>query len=284
MTHYVFSLHLLRGLTRVTYTQPITLTLVTLFYPSLATIPFESYENLSRALRSNTGTKNSLGNRSASDGYTTSKQSFGALGIVELPLSQNLYSSRKGYFSNAFELNGASGAGIQIDRAKLTRAHYLLRPLMLRRLKVEVEKLLPRRLETKVMCSLSPMQIFWYKRLLLRDSKLLERVEAQAKSSSSDSATNQDVVGQESGGDWKRLQSLFMQLRQCCNHPLLFPNAEAAVQVAAQKNGETWDGRCNESIVEASVNENVGHSSEKTQVEGSSCCDFLTVYSNVGYY
>ena len=156
------------------------------------------------------------------------------------------------YFSNAFELNGASGAGIQIDRAKLTRAHYLLRPLMLRRLKVEVEKLLPRRLETKVMCSLSPMQIFWYKRLLLRDSKLLERVEAQAKSSSSDSATNQDVVGQESGGDWKRLQSLLMQLRKCCNHPFLFPNAEAAVQVAAQKNGETWDGRCNESIVEAS--------------------------------
>ena len=74
----------------------------------------------------------------------------------------------------------------------------------------------------------------------------------KGKSSSSDSATNQDVVGQESGGDWKRLQSLLMQLRKCCNHPFLFPNAEAAVQVAAQKNGETWDGRCNESIVEAS--------------------------------
>jgi len=161
----------------------------------------------------------------------------------------------KEFFSNAFELNGASDTGIQIDRDKLGRAHYLLRPLMLRRLKIEVEKLLPRRLETKVMCPLSPMQIFWYKRLLLRDSKLLERVEAQAKSTAliHSSTTTDDDDGQENGsGDWKRLQSLLMQLRKCCNHPFLFPNAEAAVQVAAQKNGESWDGRCNESIVDAS--------------------------------
>jgi SWI/SNF-related matrix-associated actin-dependent regulator of chromatin subfamily A member 5 len=25
---------------------------------------------------------------------------------------------------------------------------------------------------------------------------------------------------------WKKLQSLFMQLRKCCNHPYLFPGAE----------------------------------------------------------
>ena len=48
----LFIIHLLRGLSRVTYTQPITL----LLYPTLVTIPFESYENFSRAPRSNTGT------------------------------------------------------------------------------------------------------------------------------------------------------------------------------------------------------------------------------------
>ena len=62
-------------------------------------------------------------------------------------------------FSNAFELSTST---IQIDRETLNNAHYVLRLLMLRRLKTEVEQKLPRRLEAKLMCPLSRMQQFWY--------------------------------------------------------------------------------------------------------------------------
>ena len=61
----------------------------------------------------------------------------------------------------------------------------------------------------------SGSQLFWYKRLLLRESSLLRDLETS-------------YVGEASaaGADWKRLQSLLMQLRKCCNHPFLFPSAE----------------------------------------------------------
>ena len=44
---------------------------------------------------------------------------------------------------------------MKIDRDVLDQAHYLLRPLMLRRLKSEVETKLPPRRETKVVCPLA---------------------------------------------------------------------------------------------------------------------------------
>ena len=60
-----------------------------------------------------------------------------------------------GPFDNAFELNNV----INIDREKLQAAHHLLRPLMLRRVKTEVEKLLPPKFVTKITCPLSRMQV-----------------------------------------------------------------------------------------------------------------------------
>ena len=62
-----------------------------------------------------------------------------------------------GPFDNAFELNNV----INIDREKLQAAHHLLRPLMLRRVKTEVEKLLPPKFVTKITCPLSIMQVFY---------------------------------------------------------------------------------------------------------------------------
>ena len=41
----------------------------------------------------------------------------------------------------------------------LTRAHKLLAPIMLRRLKSQVEDRLPPKVETKIECPLSPMQV-----------------------------------------------------------------------------------------------------------------------------
>ena len=109
----------------------------------------------------------------------------------------------------------------EVDSDLLEKTHYMLRPFMLRRLKSEVEKKLPPKLETKIMCHLSEMQKFWYMRLLLKDSNTLTQFEQQ-------SVANAQLAAVASAGSstWKRLQSLLMQLRKCCNHPYLFPDAD----------------------------------------------------------
>ena len=114
-------------------------------------------------------------------------------------------------FDAAFVLNGSQA---QVDDARLADASSLLRPFMLRRTKGEVEKGLPPKLETTINCPLSEMQLFWYKRLLLRESALLGELEREAGAAA------------ETGGDWRKLNSLLMQLRKCCNHPFLFPGVE----------------------------------------------------------
>jgi len=77
-------------------------------------------------------------------------------------------------FDSVFEL---SGAEIVIERSVLEAAHHMMRPLMLRRMKSEVEKLLPPKVETQIECPLAPMQLFWYKRLLLKNSAMLQKME-----------------------------------------------------------------------------------------------------------
>jgi len=115
-------------------------------------------------------------------------------------------------FDSAFNLNGKVGS---VDNERLAAASRLLQPLMLRRTKGEVEKKLPPKLETTIHCPLSEMQLFWYKRLLLRESALLRDLESEHA---------EHAAG--TGTDWKKLSSLLMQLRKCCNHPFLFPNVE----------------------------------------------------------
>lgn len=95
-------------------------------------------------------------------------------------------------FENAFQLNQN-----QIDKTKLIQAQRVLDLFMIRRLKDQVEKLIPPKLETAVHCPLSKMQKFWYKALLMKDIKLLE------KATSSDSETTA-----------KKLSNLIMQLRK----------------------------------------------------------------------
>ena len=51
---------------------------------------------------------------------------------------------------------------LYVCRAMLDAAHYLLRPLILRRVKSEVETLLPPKLETLIHCPMSDMQVGMY--------------------------------------------------------------------------------------------------------------------------
>lgn len=92
-----------------------------------------------------------------------------------------------------------------VDPKKLSQAHHVLSIFMLRRLKLQVEKLMPKKIETKVTCPLSNSQIFWYKSLLLKD---LSKITAGG------------------AGKAKVLNNLIMQLRKCCLHPFLFTGAE----------------------------------------------------------
>ena len=69
----------------------------------------------------------------------------------------------------------------------------------------------------------------------MRDAHLIKRVQDRQKGSANvvtdndregdDDDDDSDVNG-HSSGDWRRLQSLMMQLRKAANHPFLFPGAE----------------------------------------------------------
>ena len=81
--------------------------------------------------------------------------------------------------------------------------HRLLRPFLLRRLKVEVEKSLPPKRETILKVGMSEMQRKWYTQVMQKDL---------------------DVIN--GSGERSRLLNIVMQLRKCCNHPYLFQGAE----------------------------------------------------------
>jgi SWI/SNF-related matrix-associated actin-dependent regulator of chromatin subfamily A member 5 len=101
-----------------------------------------------------------------------------------------------------------------IDKAFLGKTQKLLELFMLRRLKQEVEKLIPEKLETKVYCPLSKVQTFWYKALLMKDVNRLAKLDSSTEGIETNIANS------------KLLRSLFMQLRKCSNHPFLFDGAE----------------------------------------------------------
>ena len=126
-------------------------------------------------------------------------------------------------FDRAFNLNTKEH---KVDEKLLEKAHYLMRPFVLRRVKGEVEVSLPPKVETKIMCPLSAAQTFWYRRLLMRESNALQSLEAAASEKDKKLAgvAGEDAKEKSSngGGDWRKLNSLLMQLRKCCNHPYLF--------------------------------------------------------------
>jgi SWI/SNF-related matrix-associated actin-dependent regulator of chromatin subfamily A member 5 len=101
-----------------------------------------------------------------------------------------------------------------VDKAFLGKTQKMLALFMLRRLKQEVEKLIPEKLETKVYCPLSKVQTFWYKATLMKDVVGLAKMEGKGG------------VKVNSQKNLNVLRNLFMQLRKCSNHPFLFDGAE----------------------------------------------------------
>lgn len=85
-----------------------------------------------------------------------------------------------------------------------TRLHKILKPFLLRRLKSDVAKDLPPKVETKLFVGLSAMQRAWYTKILSRDMAVLNGT----------------------GTGKMRLLNIVMQLRKITNHPYLFAGAE----------------------------------------------------------
>ena len=101
------------------------------------------------------------------------------------------------------ELFQSSGDNPKSQEMMIKQIHRLLRPLMLRRLKIDVEKSLPSKKEIYLYFGMSEMQKKLYKQILSK---------------------NIDVVN--GAGDRIQLLNVLMQLRKCCNHPYLFDGME----------------------------------------------------------
>jgi len=103
-------------------------------------------------------------------------------------------------FDAWFSLEGRTNDESDVFIRKL---HKILKPFLLRRLKVDVEKeLLPKK-EVKLFVGMSEMQRTWYQNIL---SKNIDALNA--------------------GANRVRMLNILMQLRKCVNHPYLFEGAE----------------------------------------------------------
>lgn len=91
------------------------------------------------------------------------------------------------------------------DKDLVTRLHEVLRPFLLRRIKLDVEKSLLPKKETKIFMGFSKMQRELYTKILMKDI---------------------DIVNGAGRSDKMRLLNILMQLRKCSNHPYLFDGVE----------------------------------------------------------
>jgi SWI/SNF-related matrix-associated actin-dependent regulator of chromatin subfamily A member 5 len=112
-------------------------------------------------------------------------------------------------FSSADQFDEWFNLEIDDEDAKkqmISTLHKILRPFMIRRLKVDVAKGLPPKTETLVMVGMSKMQKQLYKKLLLRDLD--------------------SIIGKAGGANQTAVLNIVMQLRKCCGHPYLFEGME----------------------------------------------------------
>lgn len=121
--------------------------------------------------------------------------------LKELWALLNFLEPRKFFSLPQFEVQYAK---LQ-NEDQIARLHAELKPHLLRRLKKDVEKSLPAKNERILRVPLSPLQRKYYKWILTRNYKELNR---------------------GSKGQQATLLNLVVELKKTCNHPFLFPNAE----------------------------------------------------------
>lgn len=101
----------------------------------------------------------------------------------------------------------------------IRRLHKVLRPFLLRRLKKDVEKDLPDKVENVIKCKMSALQTKLYDQMMKH---------------------NVLFVGESSKTGLKGLNNRIMQLRKICNHPFVFEEVEALVNPTKITNDNLW--------------------------------------------
>ncbi|KAL5483199.1 SWR1 [Sanghuangporus weigelae] len=110
----------------------------------------------------------------------------------------------------AIEVGNLQDQAVQEQVMKL---HEMLRPFLLRRLKKDVEKELPKKYEHLVLCRLSKRQRFLYDEFMSRRR------------------TREDLQS----GVYQKIANILMQLRKVCNHPNLFEVRPIVTSFAMEK-------------------------------------------------
>lgn len=103
----------------------------------------------------------------------------------------------------------------------IRRLHKVLRPFLLRRLKKDVEKDLPDKVEKVLKCNLSGLQYVLYQQMLKHNAFFVG-----------------DVGGAKTG--IKGLNNKIMQLRKICNHPFVFEEVETVLNSSRLTNDLIW--------------------------------------------
>merc|ERR1719411_2537583 len=97
-------------------------------------------------------------------------------------------------------MTGMVEGNMEYNIELVKRLHKVLRPFILRRLKSEAEKQLPKKYEHLVKCPLSKRQRYLYDDFMSR-------------------AKTKEILA---SGNLLSVINVLMQLRKCCNHPNLF--------------------------------------------------------------
>jgi ATP-dependent helicase STH1/SNF2 len=105
----------------------------------------------------------------------------------------------------------------------IRRLHKVLRPFLLRRLKKDVEKDLPDKVEKVIKCKMSALQSRLYQQLTKHKMLFL----------------GENAQGASSSG-LKGLNNQIMQLRKICNHPFVFEEVENIVNPSKTNNDNLW--------------------------------------------
>lgn len=106
----------------------------------------------------------------------------------------------------------------------IRRLHKVLRPFLLRRLKKDVEKDLPDKIEKVLKCNLSSLQYVLYQQMLKHNAIFIgNKATEQAKKSG-----------------LKGLNNKVMQLKKICNHPFVFDDVELVINPYGTSNELLW--------------------------------------------
>ena len=141
-----------------------------------------------------------------------------------LPKIFNSVKSFDEWFNTPFANTGGSEK-IELSEEEsllvIRRLHKVLRPFLLRRLKKDVEKDLPDKVENVIKCQLSGLQ-----------KKLYDQMKKHGMLFVSEEGKNKQGI--------KGLNNTLMQLRKICNHPFVFEEVERSIVPNGGNNDQLW--------------------------------------------